>query len=785
MHKKVKPAKSSREEELIAQFLEKTTLFLGPDPEIMANHDISPRTKHEDRAVKSVRDDALLAIVRDRMQVAANECYEMLEQMGAAPGAKWGDLISGIYSASGDLAIASTGGVLVFSALVHHPIKFIRKYWEKDPTVGVREGDGFIHNDARYGNIHNTDQSMIIPIFHEGELIAWAGATVHEGENGAIEPGGMPSLAESPYDEGLKMPPFKVAENYELKKDLVTFLQNSVREPKLQYEDMKVKLFCCRRIEQRLKETIAEYGIDPVIAAMRRNMEDPKKEVKKRLREWPDGTVRATAYADSTLRENLIVKINLEMRKEGEKLILDFRGSSPEFLNRANNTVMASLKGMLAQLFLTFVWPDLPRNQAVFAPIDIIVDPRSALNSSYETPNAESMMTFFPAFSAAQLAVAKFLYSSPFKATRVIAPWYNMINTFIYGGLTQHGEMVGNLCADLNGMGGGARVDRDGENAIAPIFATMADIGEQEMNEEEVPFLQIVSKKVMRDNQGFGKFRGGMGHEMMAATRGSPFWGFMVCCIGSKMPNVQGLFGGYGCATYPLCKVKDVNAYEVMANDPDKFDFSIEDVMNKRVLKGGKYSTHHMGLQFELAKEGELYMITQGSGGGYGDVLDRDPDLIIQDLEADYISDYTARKIYHIVYDAQTLAVDVAATEKARDKERKARIKRGVPFKKFIKKWTKKEPSAKIPYYGCWGPDRTVIYGGSPDKKMSADEMQGIMMPNPKDVRIAALEAELAKLERKLSRTKASSPATRTTSRRPASKKAAGGRSKAKGKRAR
>ncbi len=92
--------------------------------------------------------------------------------MGAAPGAKWGDVITGVYSASGDLAIASAGGVLIFSALVHHPIKFIIKNWMNEPTVGVKEGDGFIHNDSRYGNVHNTDQSMILPIFHDGSCCA-------------------------------------------------------------------------------------------------------------------------------------------------------------------------------------------------------------------------------------------------------------------------------------------------------------------------------------------------------------------------------------------------------------------------------------------------------------------------------------------------------------------------------------------------------------------------------------------------------------------------------------
>jgi hypothetical protein len=51
---------------------------------------------------------------------------------------------------------------------------------------GLRDGDGFIHNDSRYGNIHNTDQSMIAPLFHQG---TWFAGWHHspEGENGACE----------------------------------------------------------------------------------------------------------------------------------------------------------------------------------------------------------------------------------------------------------------------------------------------------------------------------------------------------------------------------------------------------------------------------------------------------------------------------------------------------------------------------------------------------------------------------------------------------------------------
>jgi N-methylhydantoinase B/oxoprolinase/acetone carboxylase alpha subunit len=739
------------EETMMTKFLEDTTLFLGPDPEIMNDHDLAPRTDREDEAMKKSTDPATLAIARDRILAGANEGFEMLENMGAAPGAKWGDLVTGVFTAAGDLAISSTGGVLIFSSLVHHPVKFINKYWRDEPTVGVRPGDVFMHNDARYGNIHNTDQSMLLPVFHEGELIAWAGATVHEGENGAVEPGGMPSAAESVFDEGLKLSPMKVGENYELKRDIVTYFQNTVREPKLQYEDMKVKMFVCRRIEARIREAIEEYGVDSVIACLRKGLEDTRTEVRRRISGWPDGTVRYRHFADGTLRENVMVKVNLELRKKGDLLTFDFRGSSPEFANRCNNTLMASLKGMICQLFLAFIWPDLPRCQSAFAPMKVITDDKSALNSSYLTPNAQSMMTFFPAFTAAQIACAKMMFSIPNKSTKVVAAWYDMINTFLYGGMTQHGEIVGNVCADINGMGGGAHGDRDGEHAVAPIFATMADIGEQEIVEEEVPFIQIVSKRLLTDNQGMGKYRGGMGYQMMVAMTDSESWGFMVTCIGSKTPNAMGLFGGYACPTYPLSKVKGVDVFEMFKNNPRDFPYSSIEVMNTQPFKGAKYSTHHMGLQYELTRRGELYMMAQGSGGGYGDVLERDPKDVMRDAEEKLVSQAVANKVYKVIYDPDTLVVDEAATQKARNRERAARKKRGVPFKQFVKKWTTKIPPKNLPFYGCWG-DPSLIYGGSPDDTMTPDTMRSITLPHPKDVRIAELEAQLETVERTLRR---------------------------------
>ena len=740
----------------IDKFLSDTTLFLGPTPEIMRNHSMQPRTDEEERLLSAEIDAYELDRVRKRIVAGLDEAFEMMEQTGAAPGAKWGDLTSAVYTASGDLAHISTGGVLAFAAVLHYPVRFINKYWIDEPTVGVKDGDAFIHNDARYGNIHNTDQSMIVPVFYEGELIAYVATVVHEGENGAKEPGGMPSSSESAYDDGIRMSPFKVVENNEIRRDLLTFLQNSVREPKLQYQDMKVKLYAALRIKERVLSLVREVGRDNFIASLRKSLEDVEAEARRRITELPDGTYRVNFFSDSTLRENVLLKYPCAVTVKGDRLIVDWRGTAPQFLNRAFNAPLGAAKCGISQAILGFFWPDLPRGISVMNPVEVLTDEGSALDPGFDAPLGQSLQGSFMGFSGMQALLAKLQYSCWEKFSSVIAPWFNEINTFLYGGITQSGELVGNVCADLNGMGGGARAHRDGEASMAPFFAAMADIGEQEIIEDDVPLMQLTSKKIKRDNQAFGKYRGGMGYEMAAAYRGSPMWGFATVSHGSKFSSVPGVFGGYGCCTYPLAKIKGVNVFDYMGEAPDKWAFDFETLMNDQPFPDARYSTHHMGMGFELADEGELYMICQGSGGGYGDVLERDPEAVIADLEADYISHDTARGIYFVVYDPETLAVDVEATQAARAAERTARKERGVPYAEFIRDWVTAEPPAQLPYYGSWGADNTVIYAtawsthGPARVSGSMAELPPIYLPDPKDVALAGQQARIAELESRL-----------------------------------
>ncbi|HEY0940026.1 MAG TPA: hydantoinase B/oxoprolinase family protein [Steroidobacter sp.] len=746
-------ASHSDEQALRDKFLADHRLFLGPDPEIMRDHSVGPRSPEEEAILSKGLDVHQVQHIRSLINAALSEAFEMVNQMGAAPGAKWGDLVTAIYTARGDLAMIAPHGIIAFAACCFYPIKFILKYWSDDPTVGVRDGDGFIHNDARYGGIHNTDQSMMMPLFYKGELVCWLSSTIHEGENGACEPGGMPAAAESKYDEGIKMPPFKIVENFQIKRDLLTFLQNSVRDPKLQLEDMKVKLHAVLRLRERILALLDQYGKEILIGTLRQHLEDVESEMRRRIRELPDGTTRVAAFMDSTLRENALQKIQLALTVKGDRMIMDFRGSAPQFINRAVNTNIASFKAALATGLLQNIWPDLPHTMAVLSPIEVLTDRNSIIDAEGEMPQAMSLMPLFKACVIWTIPMNKLNYSLPTRYSAVIASQYDQAATFIYGGITQHGDVTGNFCGDINGNGQGARSDADGEHSISPVFGFMCDTGEHEINEEDTPIIRLGAQRLAKDRVGFGKYRGGLGYEQIATVRGTDLWGFMTGCEGSMFSSAQGLFGGYSCPAYQLCKIKGVNVFDVLNQDPGRIEvFDIVKLMNERPIPGATYSTHDMGMTFEICNTGEIYMICQGAGGGYGDVLERDPALVMKDLAEDLISHETAWDIYRVVYDSRSLVVDEAATRAARDEERKARIARGKPFDEFCREWVSAEPPAAIPYFGSWD-DPKVIYAsdGSMRARMDADHLRGVMMPNPKDVRIRQLETELADLKERLS----------------------------------
>src|ERR1700724_165753 len=169
-----------------------------------------------------------------------------------------GDSMVAIFTAEGDLVNGSCGTYLhaIIQPII---IKFILQYYKENP--GIRDGDIFYTNDALYGGIHNPDQVAIMPVFHEGRLIAWATAALHTTETGAIEPGGMPVSAKSRFEEGLNLPSIKIGENFKIRNDFLEFYAvYGLRAPAMFISDLRARCTTADRVRVRLIELVQKRG---------------------------------------------------------------------------------------------------------------------------------------------------------------------------------------------------------------------------------------------------------------------------------------------------------------------------------------------------------------------------------------------------------------------------------------------------------------------------------------------------------------------------------------------
>ncbi|OLT40004.1 hypothetical protein BJF85_06585 [Saccharomonospora sp. CUA-673] len=544
---------SESTEQFFTDLLNNQPVMYGPDPDINAEYRLRPRTDREDEALAAITDPADLAVGLSRVEAVLQSSIEMMQQISASAAAKWGDLIVGIYTKEGDFAVATSSGVNMFSATTSSVPKFIARYWADEPTVGLAEGDVFYHNDANYGGTHNPDHTLIIPLFWKGEHVAWIGAIIHEGENGAaIDQGGFSVRATTKYGEGIRIPPMKIGENYIVRRDVVNLFQNQVRDPMLWLTDVRSKLASARAVERRLHDFMAERSPELLIATMRSVLETTETEVRRRIAAWPDGVYRATHFADNTLMEERLFKLSVEMDKRGDKLTIRTKGSSPS-IDRALNAQAHFTRAIVGNLFMNFLYGDLPRTAGFIAALDYDLEPGSIVTANSEQPSSLSLLTMFSLSSALHQAATKAMFAVP-DVAKPMAPWYPQVPTLQYGGLTQHMQMYANVSTEMNAAGGGALHDRDGEHAAGPIFAPVSDWGEMEGREAELPLLGLW-RRIPADNHGFGKFRGGASVEWAYMLYGSQMFGFGITSMGGRFPVTGGMFGGYGGSCTPLIRI--------------------------------------------------------------------------------------------------------------------------------------------------------------------------------------------------------------------------------------
>jgi N-methylhydantoinase B/oxoprolinase/acetone carboxylase alpha subunit len=675
----------------------------GCDPDLICRG-VEPITDIEREGMKDIS-DLDCELLTHKLTSIVEEARDVYMALSISEGIITGDMNCGIFTASADAVVVGTG-IFFHTLLNNGQLKYVLKYYRDDPSVGLKDGDLYFFNDELSGGTHGNDMFMAMPIFVGDRLIAWAEVGGHQGECGAAVPGGFVPKAKSRYEEGIHIPAMRIGENFIIRRDIMDMLANSVRNPMVLTADLKSRVATMMQIRKRLLREVERRGVERLVGGMRKVLVRGEQAARSRISQINDGIYRSVIFNDEHGTFLGLSRVPLTVFKEGDEMTMLVQGTSPEPGTGPFHGSWHLSRAVTAVYLFSYFYRGLSPNVGLMEPIKYLIEGPSMVNAGAELAhsNAPSACAFIT--QNLYTIGAKMLFDSPFREA-VQAAHSRNYNVPSFAGLNRRGYYSANITGVVNAGGGGGRYDMDGEHALGFYWGPWCDAGEVEDTDDRQPHF-VLSRGIDKNFHGFGRFRGGSPMVEIATALGqgceTAAWG-----QGNKISHNPGLFGGYAGPPIVRLVVRGSNYFE-LTDAGKNVDLGQYNLLTENILKGS-YELGSSASDTEMLRQGDIIVHSCGGAGGYGDVLERDPQSVLKDLEQNYISDDVARDIYGVILDPETRLVDQDATDAKRKAIRAERLNKALPFDAFMKEWSKKQPPKKLlEHYGNWPEPRLKEY---------------------------------------------------------------------------
>jgi N-methylhydantoinase B len=597
-------------------------------------------------------DPITFEILSHRVYQIAKEMGTTLERVGGTVNTtQMHDYMAALYLADGDVLCAGDAmGWHVACAGV--AVKRIIERFEKDG--GIHPGDIFLLNDPYVAAIHQSDVYVVSPIHFKGKLMGWSASFVHVMDIGAMSPGGNSPDATEICHEGIRIPGIKLVERGELRKDFFDAFINMTRQPVMVGLDLKCEIAANNVAKSRMQALYEQFGPELVAAVSQEMLHYSETILRKRIGEIPDGVWRDTG----TINAGDTWKIDVALKKTGERLLFDFTGNSPQAKKGINLPYHATFGACYEAILSTMAY-DLPKNHGALRPIEVIAPPGTVVNCtapapvSLNTTSAGSTAKFVANSVIIQMLATSEKWRGELMALNV---GHRLAR---HAGVNQYGNYYVSTLSEGALDGTGARSDRDGDDTGDGLSSHNI-----EWVEANFPLLYLFRRNT-RGGGGAGKFRGGAGSESALTVHDAPQGKIRGVALGvaGLRNSGQGLFGGYPGAPSLLTLIQGARVEETIAADqaPDEL----------AALGGDSRLLPYC--EFDLGRNDILYM-RMASGGGYGDPLEREPQQVLRDVDEGVVSREEARAIYGVEIDGNEPRLNQTATDKLRSDLLKQRL---------------------------------------------------------------------------------------------------------------
>lgn len=621
---------------------------------------MSGMNRAEKDSIGDADDPVTYEVLRNRFEAITEEMRIALQQVsGSTTVTEASDFFTGLFLPDGRF---TTMGFQVTSGGPTVGLQI--QYLMDEKITSIEPGDMFIGNDPYIGALHQNDVQMAAPIFHEGELVAWAGVMAHETDVGGMDFASWSPEAEEIYQEGFRIPCVKLVTQEGVREDILEMILNASRMPHELGIDIRAFIATLKVARDRVEELIDRYGVNTISGVMQKMLHESATETRRLLSELPDGTVHVSDFLEHDGHENRLYKVDLVMEKKGDSLRMDFSGSSeqaPGFINTTRSGLLAGVtQAVLPTLGFEIKW-----NHGMIDPVEIVAPDGLICTAEHPAPvGAATIETCWVVGNVVAQALNKLLACSDDYRHRARAGSNGAMATFNMGGRNQFGEHFGFHMLDPIAGGLGACGDTDGIDAGGPLWIPKPRIADVERNEQRAP-LRYLYRRLATDSSDHGRTRGGMAVEAAFHPYGTESAEGLVMTHGQQVPNSVGLFGGYPGAT-----VQQRFGEGVLAEDGS---FPSEPIPEDIVDLEGEWS--------ELSPKpgrfpmdlSDVFAVSWQGGGGFGDPIERDPSAVAADVRENRVTERAAREIYGVVLTERS-EVDEPATIARRREIRKERV---------------------------------------------------------------------------------------------------------------
>ncbi|MEN5160310.1 hydantoinase B/oxoprolinase family protein [Achromobacter spanius] len=547
-------------------------------------------------------DPVTLAVLKGRLEQIADEMDATLYRSAFNPIiAEAHDACHGMYdAATGATLIQGKSGLPVFVGAMAFAVNAAAK--AAAGRGGMVDGDVWLFNDPYEGGTHANDFKLVKPVFRGGKLFCFLASAAHWHDVGGAVPGNYNPAATECWQEAVQIPPVRIVRAGVLDQDVLAILKANTRLPDSLWGDLNGQLAALELGARRLDGLLDEYGDATVLESLDTLRERARRLMRDHIARLPDGEYAFEDMLDNDGVRDVPLRIALKLTVAGDRLGLDFTGTSPACagpVNISRATAIAACYVALKHLF-----PDVPANAGVLDAVDVTLPDGLVISADRPRPVGGYTETILRMIDVIFCAMAQ---AAP---DRAMAQAYGTINALSIAGYRSDAARKGQRWVMFSFFGGGHGGHSDGDglsHGNAPI--STATIPPLEILEAAYP-VRFTQWALRPDSAGDGAHRGGLGAIYEIELLEDSAEAFIFGERGRSAP--KGIAGG-GQAALNVFRYQQDGQW-------------LSPPMSSKML----------GIRLQ---RGDRVRLETPGGGGYGDPARRDPAAREQDRKMGYVSD--------------------------------------------------------------------------------------------------------------------------------------------------